>query len=122
MTTEQLDADFFLIRWAVLSAPKNRAIEAERAVARIEEQLERRELRCQKCGGENPVWWVEDDIWNAVMGTLDNPRGEGVIVCPSCFYRGLFEQHDALRRAIEDMGDHVVALERIGKRALGIDA
>ena len=35
------------------------------------------------------------------------------------FHR-LEEQHDALRRAIEEMGDHVVALEGIGKRALGV--
>lgn len=34
------EADFSLIRWAVLSAPKNRAVEAEQAVTRLEEQLE----------------------------------------------------------------------------------
>jgi hypothetical protein len=52
----------------------------------------RNELPCQKCGRDNPVWWVDDDIWNRVMGRPDNPRGEGIIVCPSCFSRDLFEQ------------------------------
>ena len=34
---------------------------------------------CQECGGPNPVWLVDNEIWNAVMGD------EGGILCPTCF-------------------------------------
>lgn len=43
------------------------------------------EAACQRCLRANPAWSAPDDLWNAVMGTPDNPRAEGVIVCPSCF-------------------------------------
>jgi len=61
------------------------------------------ESTCAQCERRNPVWWVDDDIWNRVMGTPDNPRGEGVIVCPSCFSRDLFEQLEAARAAIREI-------------------
>src|ERR1051325_4035089 len=56
------------------------------------------ELPCQTCDADNPVWWVDDDIWNRIMGTADNPRGEGIIVCPSCFSRRILEQLGAARQ------------------------
>jgi hypothetical protein len=37
------------------------------------------DTRCQKCVGVNPVWWVEDEVWNAVMGSAAG------ILCPACF-------------------------------------
>lgn len=40
-----LEADVALIRWAILDAPKNRAIEAEQALARLIEQLEAAERK-----------------------------------------------------------------------------
>jgi len=43
------------------------------------------EETCLDCGRANPVWHAPNDLWNAVMGTPDNPRAEGTIVCPSCF-------------------------------------
>lgn len=43
------------------------------------------EATCQECGGSNSVWWAPNDLWNAVLGTPDNPRAEGVILCPTCF-------------------------------------
>ena len=51
--------------------------------------------------------WVEQD------GERWRVNEAGLVALQS-----LVEQHDALRRAIEDMGDHVVALERIGKREM----
>lgn len=40
---------------------------------------------CQQCGGDNPVWFTSNDEWNRIVGTPDNPRGEGVVLCPTCF-------------------------------------
>lgn len=34
---------------------------------------------CDECGGANPVWFADNDLWNAVVGS---PYG---ILCPSCF-------------------------------------
>lgn len=75
------------------------------------------EAACQRCGGPNPVWSAPNDLWNAVMGTADNPRGEGVIVCWSCFLSASREGTDreptareALRRAYMDLlayGQHM---------------
>lgn len=69
---------------------------------------------CQECGRENPVWWVDNDIWNAVMGTPDNPRGEGNIVCPSCFARFLAFRERSWRSGNEALG--FVAVPHRGKR------
>jgi len=33
----------------------------------------------------NPVWFAPNALWNAITGTPDNPRGEGIILCPNCF-------------------------------------
>lgn len=49
------------------------------------------DTHCQQCDNENPVWWVDDDLWNRFVGTPDNPRGEGVVLCPSCFTRRVVE-------------------------------
>jgi DNA-directed RNA polymerase subunit RPC12/RpoP len=43
--------------------------------------------RCQECGTEYLPWSVEDDLWNGVIGTEENPRGEGTVLCPTCFVR-----------------------------------
>ena len=48
-------------------------------------QSEHPEATCQRCGRPNPVWHTDNDLWNRIMGSPDNPRAEGVIVCPSCF-------------------------------------
>ena len=72
---------------------------ARTALAHSEEKGTLRERVCQRCGRENPVWWVDDDLWNETMGTPDNPRGEGIIICPSCFVRARVSQlEEALRR------------------------
>lgn len=36
--------------------------------------------RCQECMQVNPVWWIQNQLWNSVM---DGDRG--AILCPSCF-------------------------------------
>jgi hypothetical protein len=33
---------------------------------------------CQKCGGDNIVWFAPNDLWN-------KHRGEFNILCPMCF-------------------------------------
>ncbi len=35
--------------------------------------------KCQMCSRPNAVWWVQSEVWNAVMGS------EAGILCPSCF-------------------------------------
>ena len=46
------------------------------------------EETCDECGGPNPgSWSAPNDLWNATVGTPDNPRGEGLILCPTCFTR-----------------------------------
>jgi hypothetical protein len=60
--------------------------------------------RCQKCGAENWPWYVPDDLWNGVVGTEDNPRGEGTILCVTCFVlHARAEQAAADRERIEAM-------------------
>lgn len=34
---------------------------------------------CQKCGGKNPVWFANNDLFNKVNGSSTG------IICPSCF-------------------------------------
>lgn len=34
---------------------------------------------CQECGGKNPTWYADNDLFNKVNGS---PNG---IICPSCF-------------------------------------
>lgn len=45
---------------------------------------------CNDCG--MPVafyvrtfWSASNELWNRVVGTIDNPRGEGIILCPPDF-------------------------------------
>jgi hypothetical protein len=33
---------------------------------------------CQRCGGRNPVWWVDSDRYNTAVNRAE-------IVCPTCF-------------------------------------
>jgi len=47
---------------------------------------------CQECGFPvahfvGSYWSAPNELWNLVMGTPDNPRGEGDVVCPPCFTR-----------------------------------
>ena len=66
---------------------------------------------CEDCGFP-VVFFVSsyclapDDLWNAVVGTDDNLRGEGVILCPPCFTGRAREQgkHVAWRAEIEESG------------------
>jgi hypothetical protein len=37
------------------------------------------ESECNECGGHNPIWSAENDLWNDVVGS---PYG---ILCPVCF-------------------------------------
>ena len=55
---------------------------------------------CQECGRENPVWWVDDELWNAAVGTRDNPRGEGIVLCPSCFTRRVIAKIEKITSAL----------------------
>jgi cell division protein FtsB len=34
---------------------------------------------CQQCGGRNPVWFADNDLWNDVAGNRED------ILCPTCF-------------------------------------
>lgn len=36
---------------------------------------------CQNCGGENPVWSADNDLWNKINGSPDG------ILCPNCFVK-----------------------------------
>lgn len=37
---------------------------------------------CQLCRGFNPVWWVQNELWNGVM-----THHRGATLCPSCFIK-----------------------------------
>lgn len=39
------------------------------------------EMRCDKCGGDNPVWFAPNDLWNKVNGS---PNG---FMRPNCFIK-----------------------------------
>lgn len=44
--------------------------------------------KCQSCTERYPqVWFADDKSWNAVIGTEENPRGEGQMRCPECFLK-----------------------------------
>jgi len=50
---------------------------------------ERRETRCDRCEGPNPIsWWVDSDRWHiactAYGGTVEQPA-ENPFLCPTCF-------------------------------------
>lgn len=47
--------------------------------AEIVRSADSREGECQKCGGHNPVWSAENELWNTVVGS------EAGILCPVCF-------------------------------------
>jgi hypothetical protein len=45
---------------------------------------------CEDCGFPvaffvRSYWFAPNDLWNEVVGTEDNPRGEGHVLCPPCF-------------------------------------
>lgn len=39
---------------------------------------------CHRCGGRNPVWWVDSDRFNMAFGPPEQHPYNG-IVCPGCF-------------------------------------
>lgn len=39
------------------------------------------EEKCKACGGDNPVWSANNELWNKVNGS---PNG---ILCPTCFVK-----------------------------------
>lgn len=39
---------------------------------------------CQSCGGWNPVWSVQNGLWNLVYDPTDERE---CVVCPVCFIR-----------------------------------
>jgi hypothetical protein len=53
------------------------------------------DMRCQKCGAMNPIWWVDDEVWNVIADTRED------ILCPNCFmhladskgYGGIWRLH-----------------------------
>lgn len=44
------------------------------------EPAEHPEQHCERCGGVNPVWFVDSDRWNLAVG--DDTH---LILCPGCF-------------------------------------
>jgi hypothetical protein len=42
------------------------------------------DTRCQKCGSVNPTWWVQHEVWNAVVGGNPHLEAPGIL-CPNCF-------------------------------------
>ena len=40
---------------------------------------------CGDCGGKNPRWFADNDLWNLVMGGPDARDDPGGIICPYCF-------------------------------------
>ena len=36
---------------------------------------------CQKCGGDNPTWYADNELFNRINGS---PNG---IICPVCFQK-----------------------------------
>lgn len=50
---------------------------------------DRREIRCDRCAGPNPIaWWVDSDRWRvaclAYGGTMQE-MAENPFLCPTCF-------------------------------------
>jgi hypothetical protein len=43
-------------------------------------QPEDGDTKCQECFCLNPVWWVQHEVWNSVVGSND-----GGVLCPNCF-------------------------------------
>lgn len=60
-----------------------RPVVAEEPEARAWEPADG-DKRCQECGRENPVWWADNDDWNAIM------PDDGVL-CPTCYHRAWLE-------------------------------
>lgn len=57
-------------------------------VGRFGRTASKRELLCQRCGHDYPVWFVSNELWNAVIrggakGGEESP--EENFLCPSCF-------------------------------------
>lgn len=44
------------------------------------------EVTCQRCGGNNPTWFVESDRFNMSVAALG--LTSVAIICPGCFVEG----------------------------------
>lgn len=44
------------------------------------------ESPCDRCGGNNPSWFVESDRFNMAVEALGLTKA--VIICPGCFVEG----------------------------------
>ena len=51
------------------------------------------DTRCQVCGRRNPVWWANNDDWNALMP-------DDGILCPSCYHSRWLEAAERVRSAV----------------------
>jgi DNA-directed RNA polymerase subunit RPC12/RpoP len=51
------------------------------------------DTRCQACGKRNPVWWANNDDWNALMP-------DDGILCPSCYHSRWLEAAERARSAV----------------------
>lgn len=72
--------DAKLWRWGYskgLQERSRRLYDGKRVFA--SKSLESPESVCQKCGGKNIVWWVDNEMWNTAIGSSAG------ILCPSCF-------------------------------------
>lgn len=50
----------------------------------LHSEVERRELLCQRCGREHPVWFAPNAAWNPVV-RRENGSDEFPFLCPTCF-------------------------------------
>ena len=51
------------------------------------------DTRCQVCGRRNPVWWANNEDWNALMP-------DDGILCPSCYHSRWLEAAERVRSAV----------------------
>lgn len=78
------------------SLPADRGLDNERdtairtlveRLAKVERDPHHPESKCQNCGGNNIVWWIDSDRWNHVTEAMLEETGRGAILCPACFVR-----------------------------------
>ena len=52
----------------------------------IELQQPKRELLCQKCGQDYPIWYCDNFLWNPVAGFVEEQMNVRVsFLCLNCF-------------------------------------
>jgi hypothetical protein len=50
-----------------------------------EPAAQRRELLCERCDREHPVWFAPNAVWNAVVRPNPDQGDEFAFLCPLCF-------------------------------------